>query len=369
VRPASLILGLGLPGENPSSLGKAASTSSDLPDVLELLGKEAFWQGAVRGARKFIPAMVSKAQGTGLTRGLGKEMMTQTGAGAALGGLLEGGISAYSAEDGQKGKAFLHGAAHGAATGALAGAATAPVTTAARNLRLKGLERMAGPGGADLAQKQLQRSWTGGIKDLATGKGPMGRRGAAFETFAAPATLAAEVAIPGAVLGGMGHGDQQPPPAAGAPPAPGQMQQMQPKIGAWLLGLPASSESKTAGDQPEPIEPIIGTALGGPLGAASVEGALQAFYDPYYPKARDLLMRRQLLPALGGAAGVLGGYYGVKELNKQRAAEAASLSADPAEYGALPALPAPPQPAPAPIAAPVPSPTPTIPVPLGAQAR
>lgn len=296
--------------------------------IVAVMRKEAFWQGALRGARKLIPAAVSKVQGSGLTRGLGKEMLTQTGAGAALGGLIEGGIGAATADEGQRGQAFLHGAAHGAATGALAGAATAPVTTAARNLRLKGLEHMAGPGGAEAAQQQLSRSWTGGMKDLVTGKGPMGRRGAAFETLAAPATLAAEFAVPSMVLGSGEPPSRQPEPHATVPPAPGQLQQMQPKVAE-------------AADSPQaPIEPILGTALGGPLGAATVEGLLQAYYDPRHPDMRNMLLRKQLLPALGGAAGVLGGYYGIKALNERLHQKTPGVSdANPALNGALPLTP------------------------------
>lgn len=299
----------------------------------EQLLKIAFMRGAIGAVRKMIPAIAGKAPtwGQGLGKGLGREMLTQAGAGAALGGLLEGGINAATAEEGQRGSAFAKGLAHGAATGAAAGAMTAPITTGARNLRLKGLTHMAG-GDSAAAQQALDRGYLKTLRDVAkpSSATPLGRRGALFEAAAAPATLAAEMAVPTIALSGMmgEPAPSQPPPSAAVPGPPGQLQQMQPPQPKY------ASDGETA---PSPINPLWGTALGGPLGGAAAEGLLRHFVDDPKLGPADTVLRGRLLPALGGALGVIGGYYGVDALNQARGATLRPASAvDPALYGAGP---------------------------------
>ena len=106
----------------------------------------AFAQGMRAAAQRFLPkakalpgragAMYNAAFGPGATGGVMNEVKRQARGGAALGGLLEGGINAATAEEGQRGKAFAQGAAHGAASGAIGGALSGGVTGVGRDMRL-----------------------------------------------------------------------------------------------------------------------------------------------------------------------------------------------------------------------------------------
>lgn len=231
--------------------------------------KAAFLGGMAAAARRYAPQAASM-----LTRGLGGELKRQVGAGAALGGLLEGGMTAAGAEEGQKLKAFGRGALHGAAVGGAMGAATAPIATAGKNLRLEGLKRMGGHPGA--AQATVDRSFFGGLKDLAKGTGPMGRRGAAFETLAAPVQTAAEFALPAAAVGALESKMQRQP---------------QPQKQA---NAPEDKEGFKF--EPVYVAPFTSTA-----GAGAVDAALDHL-KPLPAGTQPSFLRKRALPALGAAA-------------------------------------------------------------------
>lgn len=242
--------------------------------------KAAFIGGVAAAAKRYAPQAASM-----LTRGLGGELKRQVGFGAAIGGGLEGGLNALGAEKGHKMEAFGRGALHGAAVGGAMGAATAPIATAGRNMRLKALEGMGGHPAA--AKATVDRGYFKGIKDLATGSGPMGRRGAALETLAAPVQTAAEFAIPAAAVGALESRLQ--------PEAP---QLPVPQKQANEIAPETQTQEQRSGMKFEPVyvAPFTSTA-----GAGAVDAALDHF-KPMAPGVTPSFLRKRALPALGAAA-------------------------------------------------------------------
>ncbi len=247
--------------------------------------KAAFLGGMAAAARRFAPQA-----GAMLTRGLGGELKRQVGFGALLGGGIEGAMGAAGAEQGHRLEGFGRGALHGAAVGGAMGAATAPIATAGKNLRLKALEGVGGHPAA--AQAAVDRGYFGGVKDLVTGKGPMGRRGAAIETLAAPLQTAVEFGVPAAAVGAL-ESRLQP----NAPQLPVQQQQQQQKQ-ADELAPETQTQEQRAGMRFEPtyIAPLTSTA-----GAGMVDAALEHF-RPQPANVTPSFLRKRALPALGAAA-------------------------------------------------------------------
>lgn len=249
--------------------------------------KAAFIGGIGAAVRRIAPQAGAKLMGSmkPLAQGLGGEMKRQALGGALIGGVLEGGMGAAAAEDGQKGRAFAKGLLHGGATGAAMGAATAPITTAGRNLRLSTLGKM---GPVDAAKATYDRGYLGTLKDVATGKGALGRRGAALEAVAAPAQLAAEMALPAAAMGALG---------VGTPPPPEQVRT-------------AADEQEAAGPKFEPvyIAPFTSTT-----GAGLVDSAI----DRFAPNMQHGFLRKRALPALGAAALTIPTVKAIRAMNPE----------------------------------------------------
>ncbi len=245
--------------------------------------KAAFLGGVAAAAKRYAPQAASM-----LTRGLGGELKRQVGFGAAIGGGLEGGLNALGAAKGPRMEAFGRGALHGAAVGGAMGAATAPIATAGRNMRLKALEGMGGHPAA--AKATVDRGYFRGIKDLATGSGPMGRRGAALETLAAPVQTAAEFAIPAMAVGALES----------------RLQPNAPQLPSQHAAQQYSAQQKQAEDltQPQParkFEPIYVAPFTSTAGAGAVDAAFDHF-KPMAPGTTPSFLRKRALPALGAAA-------------------------------------------------------------------
>jgi hypothetical protein len=249
--------------------------------------KAAFLGGVAAAAKRYAPQAASM-----LTRGLGGELKRQVGFGAAVGGALEGGMGALGAEKGHKLEAFGRGALHGAAVGGAMGAATAPIATAGRNMRLKALESMGGTPAA--AKATVDRGYFKGIKDLATGSGPMGRRGAALETLAAPVQTAAEFAIPAAAVGALESRMQ---PEAPQLPLPQQQKQ---------------AEDAAAGFQFEPAYISPFTSMAG-------KGLTDSLVEKLHPEMSHGFFRKRALPALGAAALTIPAVKAIRAMNPEPA--------------------------------------------------
>ena len=262
----------------------------------EDLRKIAFMRGAFNAARKFLPAAAGNVAQAfqkatpGVSKGLGQAAWGDAKAGIALGGLLDGGMAAATAAPGERGDAFMQGAARGATIGGLSGAASGVARQGMRNMRQTHLTIMAGKemhgqGMLGLSPEHAQgtgaaalnNSWLNDLKSSFTGKSPLGTAGSRFESLAAPATIAADMAIGGlaydglnAVLPGQGPGAAQPQhrnPPRPAPQPQGQYPAMPGKTAADLASQPRVGESpKTepvTPQGPSQIPPIAGSLAGG----------------------------------------------------------------------------------------------------------
>ena len=258
--------------------------------------KAAFLGGMATAVKKFAPQA-----GAMLSRGLGRELKTQVGFGAALGGLAEGGINAYQAEEGQKLKAFGQGAAHGAVTGGVMGGLTAPISTAGKNLRR---QAMTGMGYSPMqAGRALKDGYRTTLKNVAGfGKANRSRGAAAFEAVAAPAQLAAEFAVPAAAMGMLAQPLGGAPAPAEAPPPqqpplrPAQLPAV--KQASEPVPIPAPEAPVAGGNGGFKFEPVYIAPFTGTTGAGLTDAAI----DRFHPNMREGFLRKRLLPSLGAAA-------------------------------------------------------------------
>lgn len=288
--------------------------------------KTAFIAGGLAALRRFSPqalGMVRQGVTTGARMGrralsgvggvpqLKSEMLNQARMGGGIGALAGGALGALSAEEGHRGEGALKGALGGAASGALGGALSGAVFTGARGLRHHALTALAP--GADMgarraaATEALNRGWLRGMPDMAFG-GPAGRGGAAFETLAAPATVAADMYLGHKLMGAL-------PEALGGAPAepPGPA-----KVAAEETDGPLSFSARL---HPAALAAPLG-ALAGRVGA---EELLERHADPRIAMGGDWArrmpakghLRKRILPGL--ASIVAGGltYGGLNALSPE----------------------------------------------------
>lgn len=275
--------------------------------------KLAFIGGLYRTARRFAPQagakffgpMLNKAMGgnagTAMGKRLGREIFTQGLGGAAIGGVLEGGLGAAMAEDGHRGEAFARGAMHGAALGAAGGAISGAVTPFSRMARFKAMQ--AAGATPMQAGRTINRNWFRNVWDVARGNGPGGRIPAAIEALAVPAEMAAVTAIM---------------PGGGAPepaPAPAAVQgypQQQIRTASALDGLPDLPGDEHRGPSYH-LDPLYITPFSSALGA----GLADAGVKKYAPKMPDNFFRRRGVPALGAAAVTIPSVLAIRALQPQ----------------------------------------------------
>ena len=289
-----------------------------------------------RYAPQLSGALYSKHVGGNIaTTGARKLMTDYAKGGAGFGAVLGGGFGAYSAEEGERMKGFTQGALSGAAQGAVGGALSGAINAPLRNLRT---HAMGNRYGKTLADKTLKDGWTDNLKTMVgrgADKSTAARRAATMEAFAAPATMAVDVAgsdmIMGAGMAGLGamgigsSGGQAPPPP---PPAPGP-----PQGPSQVPGMPrmnsqgqmqtrvASAEPQLApapGDVAEPrktIEPFLVTPLTGTAGKIMTDKIVHTVH----PKMRAGALRSHVLPAIGTAALTIPAIKAVRAYNAQQA--------------------------------------------------
>jgi hypothetical protein len=118
--------------------------------------------------------------------------------GAGLGGAIEGGINAYTAEPGNRGSAFMKGFGHGALTGAAGGAIMGGASGLIDNVGASALRQQAarvglrGAKATSAAQAAGQRGFFGNVKDIFSRTAPehgLGRRAAAINLAGTAAGL------------------------------------------------------------------------------------------------------------------------------------------------------------------------------------
>lgn len=303
--------------------------------------KTAYLAGLRSAFKRFAPQLGGKLYskhvgGNIATTGAKKLMMDYAKGGAGFGAVLGGGFGALGAEEGERMKGFtqgaLTGAAHGAVGGALSGAINAPL----RNLRTHGMASRYGKG---IADKTLKDTWRGNLKTMigrGADKSTAARRAATMEAFAAPATMAADVAGSDAVMGagmaglgalGIGGRESAPVPPPGPPPAPPAPDLPPvppvPRVDSRgpMQTRVASAQPQLAeapGDAPEPpktIEPFLVTPFTGTAGKVMTDKAITAVH----PRMPDGALRRHVLPALGTAALTIPAIKAVRAYNEREA--------------------------------------------------
>lgn len=242
---------------------------------------------------------------------------------AAFGGALEGGMNAYSAEEGQRGKAFLEGAGSGALHGAAMGGLMGGFGRGMKNLRRGSLEQAAKRSlaaskqmslfpkaeAAALAEKQLNRGFFKSIGDTVKNTGPINRTTSAQNVLGGLGQFSSEWQAPLAVLpASMGGGyaltmGVDPSMFSSAPPQAPQQYPQRPKTAQVQTQPPTLQEDYKAPTR------LLGTLAGGAATGIPTGVAFDAL------KAKGLLQGThgsgisRVGQALGTAAGALGGYY------------------------------------------------------------
>lgn len=128
------------------------------------------------------------------TKGVPGQTLKETALGAGLGAVIGAPLEAAFAEPGERGEAALHGAVSGLGTGAvwggISGLSRGLIHNATRrNLQQYAAKRRFKNPAAEAKQLFDDRSWWQNVKDTATGKGPLGRRGAATAALGGTAGL------------------------------------------------------------------------------------------------------------------------------------------------------------------------------------
>lgn len=292
--------------------------------VMGITRKQAsFLRGALGVAKRLAPAasgpvggrLYSKHLGGHLlTQGLGKTVKDYAKGGAGFGAVIGGGLGAYQAEEGHRLEGAVKGAIPMALQGAVGGAASGLVTQPMRNLRQ---HAMAGRYGKDVAKTTLDRSWSGNLKDMATGKnGPRGAH--AMEALAAPATIAADMYVGDKLMGmlpGGSHGEQ---------PAPQQVQQPQQwqpqvRVASALEAQPEIAEEpplEAPSTHPKHIEPFVVTPFTTTAGKIVADAAADRFLPHLAEKGS---LRKYVLPTVGAAALTIPAVTSVRAYNAAQA--------------------------------------------------
>jgi len=126
-----------------SSVGRLLGSSNNNPVIRGLMpyGDKAE-KLLVQGAGHFLSPERTQSLAQAV-KGISRPMVRDAWSNAVIGGGLSGGLNAAFAEKGERGKAFLQGAASGAGLGAVSGAVQGASTGIFKNLRAKNIMNMA----------------------------------------------------------------------------------------------------------------------------------------------------------------------------------------------------------------------------------
>jgi len=217
------------------------------------------------------------------------ESIVGTGFGAALGA----GMGAVTAEPGERGEAALRGAGtgawQGAAFGGISGLTRGPIVNAARN-RLAVLAKQRGLADPVTAgNTEYSKNWFRNAKELATGKGALGRQGSAVAA--------------GGGLAGLAIGDFYAPTVL----MPG------------LNEHPPDQRTTTASADPEENlipSTMLGSYIGGMSTNLSTRALLRAHKFPFQGHLNPKGYAREILPIVVTSAGTVSGYITAKKLKQ-----------------------------------------------------
>jgi len=271
---------------------------------------------------------------------------------------LEGGIGAYSAEEGDRLKAFGEGAAHGAMSGAAMGGLMGGFGKTFRNARSGSLQQAAGrqlakpmmpvrPKGfvgpmqplagpqqsaSAMAKSQMERGFGGSIKDVfSSGGGPINRATSAQNVAGGLGQFGAEWLAPMAVLpASMGGGNpfKAETWGFGGDPENQAAQDFSPETTARVQAMyqrqgrlpPATAKTAEAipgvdllGIEQEQIKTparLLTTLGGGAATGIPVGMGIDALSKkPWYPAGGKGSLLSRTGQTVGTAAGILGGHY------------------------------------------------------------
>lgn len=275
-------------------------------------------QGVAKGVGKAFGPTAEKAT-SGLLKGTAGEMGKQMAGGAAILGGIQGTAGALAAPEGQGTEQFFKGLGQGALMGAGYGAAGGLAAGSIKNLRRKSLQQMAkrqnpaldSRSATNLANEQLNRGFFGSAKDLATGKGLMGRSGSGANLAGGPTQLAGEFMAGEALMApfGMSIFSDHSPESAGA--YPGATQSRMPSRASYVptQNFKVSSDLNSPNDPAIP-PPLVGSVAGGGAGGLTTRMLVGAARKKgKIPPGVIGSAAEHVAPFLGSAGGALSGYY------------------------------------------------------------
>ncbi len=171
-----------------------------------------------RGVGAIAPSQAQRAQR--LVKGISKPLMREGFSGAVAGSVLGGGINAALAEPGERGKAFLSGAAQGAFYGGVGGVLQGGSQGLVKNMRAEGIRGLAQRHGMPMAQVgqgiHKMSPWQA-IKG-SVGAPSMERSMARQKVLGGAGAIGATFVAPNLINPSM---PEQPPPPPAAPQQPG----------------------------------------------------------------------------------------------------------------------------------------------------
>jgi len=175
-----------------------------------------------RGIRSAGSALGVSPAAMSYTRHLGRETAKDIAMNASIMGLFRGGIDAYGAEEGDKGRAFVRGlgtgALEGGAWGAVSGLTTQGIRNASR-IHLEGLAKKNNLGTAQIRAQQKEPGFFDNLKKTFKSRGLEGEL-ARNRTMTGLGTFGTGWVLPGMVLPDALSGSGESAPATPkAPPA------------------------------------------------------------------------------------------------------------------------------------------------------
>ena len=267
--------------------------------------------------RNLKPQAAGVAQA--LTKGVPRQIASDAAMGAGFGALMEGGMAANAAPEGEGAGAFAQGALGGAAKGFAAGGIMGLAsrgTSNATGLGMKALAARPGMGGAAALKATQARGIGSTLRDVlqparAGSAAPMGRGGAIAELGARATNTAGSWVLPSyitpaALVGGgavAAAGEAAGGAAGEAATTPPQYK----AAAARLSWLKTAKEHSKAGPDPVTLATMAGSGLG--AGTTGLLGDFSEGLLANHPKKLMALRRFSTVPgAVAGAA--LGHYLG-----------------------------------------------------------
>lgn len=177
-------------------------------------------------------------------RGVPRNAVREAISNSLIGGVLEGGINAYTADPGQGAAGFVHGFGSGAASGALFGGVSGAAGGAVRNMRginMSSLAKQHNMARPEMAKKVKAMGTWDALKGSFGKTDGLDRQIARHKTLGGISQLGAEMALPMAIL--PGSSEPEPPPPAPSLPKPPTFAPNTPSVYSQPQGFKGGSVS------------------------------------------------------------------------------------------------------------------------------